>query len=313
MPVQMKAAAFGGPDQIQAYHDDVPQAGPGQVTIEVRAIGVNPTDYKGILGAYGRDESRLPLPLGYEVAGVIQALGSDTELASGGGAGGDEGVAFRGVGGYTDVITVPAKDVFAKPDALDFPAAANLFLVGTTAKDMLRIVPIEPGQTVLIHGGSSAVGVSLLQQLAVIGGIRVIATASEHNFDVVRRFGGEPVTYGDGLEQRVRELAPDGVDGALDCVGTDEAVDVSLALVPKERLVTIAAFPRASKEGFTAVGGQDPTSSAYRDTVRADLIQLAAEGKLVVPVAKTYPLAQVVEALQALSDQHPGGKFALIP
>lgn len=312
MPVQMKAAQYGGPDQIQAYHDDVPQAGPGQVTIEVRAVGVNPTDYKGIGGYRGRDESALPLPLGYEAAGVISAIGADTEIASGGGAVGDAVMTFRVTGAYADLITVPAKDVFAKPDALDFPSAANLFLVGSTAADMLRVVPAESGQTVVIHGGSSAVGVSLLQQLALIG-VRAIGTASERNFDAVRRFGGEPTTYGEGLEQRLRDLAPDGFDAAYDCVGTDEAVDVSLALVPKDRLVTIAGFQRAQQDGFAAVGGGDAASGAFRDEVRAHLVQLAAEGKLVVPVAKTYPLAQSTEALQDLADQHPGGKFALIP
>ena len=312
MPVQMKAAQYGGPDQIQAYHDEVPTAGSGQVTIEMRAVGANPTDFKGISGYRGRDEANLPLPLGYEVAGVISAIGEGTQIASGGGAVGDAVLAFRVTGGYTDLITVPASDVFAKPDTLDFPAAANLFLVGTTAADMLRVVPAQAGQTVLIHGASSAVGVSLLQQLALIG-VRAIGTASERNFDAVRRFGGEPTTYGEGLEQRLRELAPDGFDAAYDCVGTDEAVDVSLALVPKERLVTIAAFQRAPKDGFAAVGGGDAASGAFRDEVRTHLVRLAAEGTLVVPVAKTYPLAQAAEALQLLADQHPGGKIALIP
>lgn len=312
MPVQMRAAQYGGPDQIQAYHDDVPPAGAGQVTIQVRAVGVNPTDFKGIAGYRGRDETKLPLPLGYEVAGVISAIGEGTQIASGGGAVGDAVLAFRVTGGYADLITVPASDVFAKPDTLDFPSAANLFLVGTTAADMLRVVPAEAGQTVLIHGASSAVGVSLLQQLALIG-VRAIGTASERNFDTVRRFGGEPTTYGDGLEQRLRELAPDGFDAAYDCVGTDEAVDVSLALVSKDRLVTIAAFQRAPKDGFAAVGGGDAASGAFRDEVRAHLVQLAAEGTLVVPVAKTYPLSQTIEALQFLADQHPGGKIALIP
>lgn len=312
MATQMKAAQYGGPDQIQAYHDDVPQAGPGQVTIEVRAVGVNPTDFKGISGYRGRDETKLPLLLGYEVAGVITAIGADTEIGSGGGAVGDAVLAFRIEGGYSDLITVPASDVFAKPDALDFPAAANLFLVGSTAADMLRVVPAEAGQTVLIHGASSAVGVSLLQQLALIG-VRAIGTASERNFDTVRGFGGEPTTYGDGLQQRLQDLAPHGFDAAYDCVGTDEAVDVSLALVPKDRLVTIAAFQRAPKDGFASVGGADAASGVFRDEVRAHLIQLAAEGKLVVPVAKTYPLAQATEALQFLADQHPGGKLALIP
>ena len=220
---------------MQPYEVDVPEPGPGEVTIDVRAAGVNPADFKAVAGNRGRDEANLPLPIGFEVAGVVSAAGPTREFTAG-----DEVLAFRVRGGYTSAITVPAKDVFAKPEALDFPEAANLLLAACTAADMLRVVPVEPGQTVVVHGASGAVGVSLLQQLAPLG-VRAIGTASERSFDTVRRFGGEPVAYGDGLEARLRELAPDGIDGAFDCVGTDEAVDTSLALVGKDRLVTIAA------------------------------------------------------------------------
>jgi NADPH:quinone reductase-like Zn-dependent oxidoreductase len=155
--------------------------------------------------------------------------------------------------------------------------------------------------------------VSLLQQARLLG-LRVIGTAGERNFDVLRGFGAEPVAYGPGLEQRVRDAAPGGIDAALDTVGTDEAVDVSLALVPsKDRIVTIAAQGRARQDGILAVGGGDPESSAFRDRVRARLVGLAAEGSLVVPVARTYPLDQAGEALAFLKGGHPGGKLALLP
>jgi NADPH:quinone reductase-like Zn-dependent oxidoreductase len=121
------------------------------------------------------------------------------------------------------------------------------------------------------------------------------------------------VAYGEGLEQRVRELAPDGIAAALDCVGTDEAVDVSLALVAPERVVTIAAFGRAQQEGIQALGGAQPASAAFRASVRQHLIDLAASGDLVVPVARTYPLDEVTDALRFLAKGHPGGKLALLP
>jgi NADPH:quinone reductase len=142
----------------------------------------------------------------------------------------------------------------------------------------------------------------------------VLGTASEKNFEAVRRFGGTPVEYGDGLEQRVRDLAPDGVVAALDCVGTDEAVDVSLALVAdRDRVVTIAAANRAKSEGFRAIAGAMPASQAYRDSVRAELVRLAGEGSLVVPIARTFPLADAVEATELLMGGHPGGKLVLEP
>lgn len=310
---QVIAPRYGGPEVLEIAEVDLPGAGPGEVTIDVRAVGVNPTDYKGFSGRMSNDPAALPIRPGYEVAGIVSAIGADTELASGGGAVGDAVVAFRlPGGGYSSAVTVAAKDVFAKPDALDFPAAANLFLVGTTALDMLRVVPPAAGATVLVHGASGAVGVVLLQLLRTRG-VRAIGTASERRFDEVRGFGGEPVAYGDGLEDRVRALVPDGVDAAYDCVGTDEAVAVSLALAATDRIVTIAAPAKAQQAGFRAVGGRDPESAAYRDSVRAELVALAGTGDLVVPVARTYPLTRAAEALTLLSEQHPGGKIALIP
>lgn len=154
---------------------------------------------------------------------------------------------------------------------------------------------------------------SVLQQARQIGA-RVVGTASERNAGVVRRYGGEPVEYGDGLEERVRDLLPEGPVAALDCVGTDQAVDVSLALVSdRSRIVTIAAAHRAEREGFPAIAGRMPASAAFRDRVRPHLVRLAAEGLLEVPVARTFPLEDAIEALTLLKSGHPGGAFALLP
>lgn len=305
------ATDFGGLDVLDLQDVDVPPPARGEVSIAVRAAGMNPADYKHI--AREGDRSRLPIPIGYEVSGVIDAIGPDTEIASGGGAIGDEVVAFRIEGGYSSALTVPAKDVFAKPPTLEHPAAANLLLAASTAAEMLHVTGVGDGDTVVLHGASGAVGVSVLQQARVIGA-RVIGTASRDSFDTVRRFGGEPVEYGDGLEDRLREIAPDGYAAALDSVGTDEAVDTSLSLVAdRSRIVTIAAAPRAERDGFKAIGGTMKASAAFRDDARPRLIALAADGRLVVPVARTFPLADAVEALRLLQSGHPGGKLALVP
>ncbi len=289
---------------------DVPPPGPGEVTIEVRAAGVNPADYKHVATS---DPKAFPKVVGYEVAGVISAVGPETQIASGGGRPGDEVLAFRVAGGWATELTVPAVDVFAKPASMSFAEAANLLLAGCTAAEMLHVTDAAEGETVLVHGASGAVGVSVLQQAAARG-VLVIGTASEGSFDRVRSYGGVPVRYGAGLEQRVREAAPGGVAAALDCVGTDEAVDVSLALVDdRARIVTIAAAGRAETEGFRAIGGTMPASKAYRDAVRGDLIRAAGEGRLSVPVAGTYPLVDALAALELLRGQHAGGKLALIP
>lgn len=310
------APRFGGIDVFEKIETDVPSPATGEVTIVVRAAGMNPADYKHV--ASGSDPSLLPVRVGYEIAGVIAAIGPDTEIASGGGAVGDEVLAFRVRGGYSSAVNVPAKDVFAKPGGLGFDEAANLLLAGTTAAEMLAVTSVVAGDTVLLHGASGAVGVSVLQQ-ARLAGARVIGTGSPSSFDRIRQFGGEPVEYGDGseqrgLEQRVRDIAPEGIAAALDAVGTDEAVDVSLALVSdRSRIVTIAAFERAHRDGFRFIAGSMPDSAAFRDAVRSRLIGLAASGDLVVPMARTFPLDDAREAMEFLAGQHPGGKLALIP
>lgn len=287
---------------------EVPDPGPGEVRIDVRAAGMNPADVKQV--THGQFDE--PVLLGYEVSGVVAALGPDTQLASGGGAVGDEVVAFRVHGGYASALTVPAADVFAKPATLDHPEAANLLLAGATAADMLRVAGVGAGDTIVVHGASGAVGLSVLQQARLLG-VRVVGTASEARFEEVRRFGGEPVTYGEGLLQRLRAAAPQGYAAALDAIGTDEAVDTSLELLDDPaRVVSIAAFGRAG-DGIRLLGGTQGESAAFRAAVRPRLLQLAGQGDLVVPVARTFPLAEAREAMELLGQGHPGGKLALIP
>jgi NADPH:quinone reductase len=311
MARQWIATRPGGLDVFELVDREPPTPGPGEVTVRVRAAGMNPADAKHVAAGSPED---FPRPVGYEIAGVLTALGPETEIASGGGAVGDPVLAFRVRGGWTDVITVPARDVFAKPDRLSFEEAANLLLAGCTASEMLHRTAVAEGDTVLVHGASGAVGVSVLQQAALLGA-RVVGTASERSFDVVRRYGGEPVSYGDGLEDRVRVAAPEGVAVALDCIGTDEAIAVSLALVgDRDRILTIAAPEQtAADAGIRRIAGGMPESVVYRDGVRADVIRLAAEGRLEVPMAATYPLEEALAAAEVLGRRHPGGKFALTP
>ena len=304
------AVDFGGPEVLRNIEVDVLDPGPGQVTIDVRAAGINPADAKHV--APGQDPRLLPLSLGYEVAGVVTASGPDTELASGGGAVGDEVIAFMVDGGYTTAMTVPASDVFAKPAKLSFPEAANLLLVGTTAADLLHTSGAKEGETVLLHGAAGAVGVSILQQARLLG-TRVVGTASKANFEFVRLFGGLPVEYGPGLLDRVRAAAPEGIAAALDTVGSDEAGDVSLALVTdRNRVVTIADARRAKADGYVFVGSSNPASGPFRNRSRRRILKLAQDGDLVVPMAETFKFADAPAAFAALTSPHPPGKLALV-
>jgi NADPH2:quinone reductase len=246
------------------------------------------------------------------VAGVVTAFGPATQLASGGGTVGDEVVASMVVGGYATAITVPASDVFAKPATLSFPEAASLLLVGTTAADLLHTSGAKEGETILLHGAAGAVGVSVLQQARHLG-VRVVGTASKANFDFVQVYGGTPVEYGPGLLDRVRAAAPEGIAAALDTVGSDEAGDVSLALVAgRNRVVTIADARRAKADGYVFVGASNPASGPFRARARGGILNLAQEGELVVPMAQTFRFADAPAAFTALTGPHSPGKLALV-
>ncbi|WP_300267281.1 zinc-binding dehydrogenase [Microbacterium sp.] len=301
----------GPADTWEFVDHDVPAPGAGEITVRVHAAGMNPADYKHV--ATARVAVEYPVAIGYEISGEITAIGPDTVIGSGRAQIGDEIVAFRIRGGYATDVTIAAEKAFAKPPTLTHAAAANLLLAGTTAAEMLAVTEAQAGQTILLHGASGAVGVSVLQQ-AAHRGIRVIGTASEARFDEVRRFGATPVVYGPGLTDRVREVAGAPILAALDAVGTDEAVDASLELVnDRSRIVTIAASGRAERDGIRWIAGALPDSARFRDSIRGELIELADRGVLDVPVARMFALAEAPAAVALLSQGHPGGKFALIP
>jgi NADPH:quinone reductase len=143
--------------------------------------------------------------------------------------------------------------------------------------------------------------------------VRVIGTAREADFGVVESFGGIPVTYGDGLEGRVRHAAPQGVAAVLDTVGSDDAVDASLVLLAdRRRFVTLTAFRRAASEGFIAIGASNPASGPFRANARAGVVDLAAAGDLTVPLARTFGFEDAKQAITMLAGPHPSGKLALV-
>lgn len=300
MSIRVEKWAPGGPgaNRLTPHRLELPNPGPREVTIAVRAAGINRVDAINL--SDGAPD------IGYEVSGTIAALGPDTD----GHDVGDEVLSFRVQGGYATAITVAAGDVFPKPPGLGWAEAANLLLTGTAAAEMVHRTGISAGDVVVVHGASGAVGISAVQQSKLVGA-RVIGTASSSNWDLLRRFGAEPVAYGAGLEQRVRDLA-EHVDAALDAVGTDEAVDVSLALVSsRRRIASSAAFDRAGTDGFW-IAGHEPDSAAFRDQARARLIALAGSGRLTVPMAKTFPFSNAPDALDFATSGHADGKVALI-
>jgi NADPH2:quinone reductase len=309
------AASYGGPEVLEVRDVEVPSPRSGEVTIEVRAAGVNPYDCKVYSGTMGSDQGRLPLALGVEVAGVVTAVGDDATGPAGIVEIGDEVIGFPVTGGYAAALTVPATSVFPKPQALSFEQAAGLSQVGVTAYHLLEATGVGLGDTVLVHGVSGGVGLAAAQ-LAADRGAMVIGTASAHRHGQLREMGITPVEYGEGLVDRVRAVATDGVDVALDTVGTDEAVDSSLELVDDhDRIATVAAFGRAGDAGIKLLGngpGADP-GTEIRDRARLVLTALVERGLLRVVVARTFPLADAAAAHELVMEGHAGGKVVLVP
>jgi NADPH:quinone reductase-like Zn-dependent oxidoreductase len=307
------ATAFGGPESLSFEEVSLPEPGPHEVQVHLSAIGVNPVDVKMYAGP--GDPSSLPIPLGFEGAGVVTAAGPDAADDAGPLAAGDEVIVFRTSGAYATDVVVPDDVLTRKPPGLGRPEAAGLLLTGATAVHALERAGVADGDTVLVHGASGGVGLSAVQ-LARLRGARVVATASERNHDLLRELGAEPLVYGDGLLDRVRALAPEGVDAALDLVGTDEALDVSLALVEdRDRIVTIANFRRGPSEGVALIGGGPGADAGdeLRAAARPELARLAGEGRLRVVVAATYPLEDVAEAHRQIATGHTTGKLILVP
>src|SRR5689334_9460658 len=224
---------FGGPEVLEIVDLPDPHPGPGQVRIAVRAAGVNASDWKKRQGLM---DPELPQTMGYEAAGVVDELGAGVADV----AVGDAVFGFSGQGAAQAELAV-LSHYAPVPPSLDFAGAAALPAAVETAVRALDQLGVAAGETLLISGASGSVG-SAAVQLAVARGTRVIGTASPANHDHLRTLGAQPVAYGEGLVERVRALAPDGVDRALDVAGSGVLPELIELAGGPERVVTIADF-----------------------------------------------------------------------
>ncbi|MFE1228173.1 NADP-dependent oxidoreductase [Streptomyces sp. NPDC058745] len=297
---------FGGADVLR--HETgvaVPEPGPGEVRVAVAAVGVNPVDHKRRRGWVEQFyPTTFPAVPGLEFAGTVDALGEGVT----GVAVGDEVLGWTKTGAYAQYALA---DLFVpKPAGLSWEQAASLPVAGETAQRVLVLLGVREGETLLLHGAAGAVG-SMAVQLAVASGVTVIGTASERNHAHLRSLGAVPVTYGEGLADRVRAAAPQGVDAVFDAAGHD-TLPVSIELMggEKERIVTIAAVD-AAEHGIVFSG-----LSAAPDVVRAGLTAqagLAVAGSLRVTVAESFPLKEAARAQELSESGHVRGKLVLRP
>lgn len=308
------ATAFGGPEVLALIevNDQTPDT--GEVVVQIRAAAVNPIDYKLYSGAFGTDEASLPMRLGLEAAGVVTEVGDGATGPAGQISVGDEVVVYPVTGAYAERIVATADSVLPKPATMSFAQAAGLLLTGTTAAHCVVATDVRDGDTVLVHAAAGGVGL-IVVQLANRRGARVIGTASDGEHDTLRGLGVEPLTYGPGLIDRVRALAPNGVDVAIDCIGSDEAMDASIDLVTdRQRIATIANFSR-SGDGIQVLGN-GPGADAGEDirtAARQDLLRWATDGSLTVSVAQEFPLSAVRDAHLLSREGHTHGKIVLLP
>jgi len=304
---------FGGPEVLTLVDVPDPVPAEGQVAIRVEAAGVNPIDGKLRAGVRASAPLDGPRHVGADGAGIVTAVGAGVDGFRPG-----DPVAFRSApGAYATDVVVAAADVFLRPAGVDAAQGAGLGIPAGTAYQSLRSLGVRAGDTLLIHGGSGAVGQAAIQ-FAVLWGARVLATTSDARADRVRALGAEPLAYGAGLVDRVRTVAPDGVTAILDAAGTDEAIEASLELLAdRSRIATIVRGRDAAGWGIRAFSGGSPEpltaqQQAWRTEAVPVALALIAAGRFDVEVGATYPLAEAAAA-QTASQSGAPGKLIVAP
>ncbi|MCA2221211.1 NADP-dependent oxidoreductase [Nonomuraea aurantiaca] len=307
---------YGPPGVVHVAEVEAPHAGPGEIRIAVRASGISPGETYVRSGAL-RDmmPTTFPYRTGFDAAGVVDEVGDGVTGVSIG----DE------VFGMADTVGRGANADFAvlaawapKPAAWSWEEAGGAAGSVETATRVLDRLAVGAGHTVLVQGAAGAVG-TVAVQLAVARGATVIGTASEHNHDFLRSLGAEPTTYGTGLIERVRALAPAGVDAVFDCAG-GALPDLIAIAGDTARVVTIADFTAAAhgvhmshsapaEETGAAVGAPADPQAVHGLAIA---VTLADEGRLRVPVAAAFPLAEAAAAHELSESRHARGKIVLV-
>jgi NADPH:quinone reductase-like Zn-dependent oxidoreductase len=305
----MKAVRFdeyGGVDVLDVREVEDPVAGAGEVLVAVKAAAINPGE---IAIREGRLHERWPATFpsgeGTDLAGIVQALGGGvTDFAVG-----DEVLGWTEQrASHAELVVVSADQLTAKPESIPWEVAGSLFVVGMAALASVQTVDPQPGETVVVSAAGGGVG-STAVQLAHNAGARVIGLAGERNHEWLRAHDIVPVTYGDGQAERIREAADGKVDAFIDTFGGGY-VDLAIELgVSPQRINTIIDYETAQRLGAHAEG----THAIASAPLLAELVGFIAEGRLEIPIAKTYPLEHVRNAFGELAERHTHGKIVLLP
>ncbi|RKS76904.1 NADPH:quinone reductase-like Zn-dependent oxidoreductase [Actinomadura pelletieri DSM 43383] len=300
----MRVAGFtepGGPEVLRILDVPVPEIGPGEVRVRVRTAGVQPFDLAVRAGwtPPGTPEG-LPRVPGNEFAGVVDEIGDGVTAVSPG----EEVLGYCRLNAYAEYVVVPETALVRKPTSMGWEVAGGFPAAVMTPHIALEEMAVGPGDTLLVHAAAGAVG-TVAVQLGRAAGATVIGTASEPNHDYLRSIGAIPVAYGDGLEERVRSAAPNGVDAALDGAGGD-ALAVSLKLVEdRNRIITMVEHERAAEFGVRITPHKRSASRV------ADAARLYDEGRLKIHVRGVFPLDRAADAHREVATGHGRGKVVL--
>ncbi|MFC4905404.1 NADP-dependent oxidoreductase [Kocuria oceani] len=297
-------ARYGGPEVLELTDLPEPKVPPGWVLVRVRSAAVNPVDWQIMAGNLDPLlEVQFPVVPGWDVSGVVESAGIDVPEWEPG----DEVISYARTdwvhgGTMAEYVALPSRLLAPKPASVDWDRAASLPLAGLTAYQVLGRLEVAADQTVLVHNASGGVG-GYAVQLAVARGARVIGTASETNHDYLRGLGAEPVVYGDGLPERVRELAPEGVDVVVDLVGG----------VVEQTLAVLKDGGRHASVADDAVEAHGGTWMWVRPSAEdlTELSRLVDRGALRIELARSVPLAEAAEAYRLSQEGHVRGKIAV--
>ncbi|MDA5283019.1 NADP-dependent oxidoreductase [Streptomyces sp. NPDC054904] len=300
----MKAAvfnAFGGPEVLEVAEVETPIPAEGQIRVRVKAAGVQAYDC-AVRGGWTPPGATLEFPqkVGNDFAGVVDELGEGVDAF----AVGDEVLGWAILSCYAEYLVVSVDQVVAKPANMPWEVAGAFSASAQTAHTALEDLAVGAGDTLLVHAAAGGVG-TIAVQLAKERGATVIGTASERNHDYLRELGATPVRYGEGLVERVRALAPQGVTAALDGIG-GVAVDDSVELVKdKDRIGTLVAFERLEELGVRGIFSRRAQGRL------AELTALYAAGKLRVEISRTFPLERAADAHREVETGHVRGKVVV--
>jgi NADPH:quinone reductase-like Zn-dependent oxidoreductase len=306
MPRAVRFDKYGGIEVLQVVEVERPTPGPGKVLVRVKAAGINPGEASIRKGLFAeRWPATFPSGQGSDLAGIVEEAGPGVTNVGVG----DEVIGFtENRASQAEFVLVDSGNLVPRPGNVSWEQAGALFVAGTTAFAAVRSVALSPGDTVVVSGAVGGVG-SIAVQLARNAGAKVIGLASEANHTWLTDHGIIPVTYGDGVEDRIRAASGGKIDAFIDTFGGGY-VELALKLgVPTNRIDTIIDFAAAAKYGVKAEGNQVAATAE----VLGQLAGLLAAGRLEIPIAKVYPLAEVRDAYRELEQRHTRGKILLEP